>query len=335
VSLELDVIDIVTRATHSVLVAALLVAVGCVHSSQPVHDATAATGPGDHCVAIRPPHSRFELVVVGSGGPGAFGRAASSYVVFIDGSARVLVDIGPGAFVRLGEMSVDFAALDTLLLTHLHIDHAGDLPGFVKSRDLMFDGPQTFRIFGPVGGGEYPSTTAFIDRLFGPTGAFAYLSKFRNDLRFVVSDLPTQPQAAVHELLHEDDLRVTSISVDHDDVPAVAYRVEHAGHAVVISGDLASKNDNLARLATGADLLVYDTAVLDPPGSPTGLYDLHTPPRRIGEIAAAARVRTVLLSHLPPAVERAHDEVLKSVRSTFNGEARLAEDCMRVDLMRQ
>ena len=279
--------------------------------------------------------SRFELAFLGSGGPRGFGRAASSYAVFIDGTARLLVDAGPGAFVRLGEMDLDFSAIDTLLLTHLHVDHAGDLPGFVKSRDLAGDQPQmTFRIFGPAGGGEYPSTSAFIDRLFGAQGAFAYLPKFLNQLRFIATDLPTQPGDPVHEVLREGDLHVTSIAVDHDDVPAVAFRVEHAGHALVVSGDLASKNENLARLAAGADLLVYDTAVVDPPGSPKKLYDLHTPPHRIGEIAFAAGVKSLLLSHLPPAVEKAKAAVMKSVRASYRGQARFAEDCLRVDLMK-
>ncbi len=116
--------------------------------------------------------------------------------------------------------------------------------------------------------------------------------------------------------------------------PAVAFRIEHAGHAVVVSGDLASKNDNLARLAAGADLLVYDTTVLDPPGSPRQLYDLHTAPHRIGVVAAEAHARHLLLSHIPPGAERAHDEVLRSVRATFKREARFATDCLRVDLTR-
>jgi ribonuclease BN (tRNA processing enzyme) len=274
-------------------------------------------------------------VVVGSGGPDPFGRAASSYAVFVDGSARILVDVGPGAFVRLGEMHIPLEGLDTLLLTHLHVDHAGDLPGFVKSRDLSVDVPLTFNIFGPSGRGDYPSTTEFVDRLFGKRGAFAYLASFRNGLHFVVSNLPTVAELPVHPVLQESDLRVTSIAVDHDDAPAVAFRVEHAGHAVVFSGDLASHDDNLARLAAGADLLIYDTTVLDPPGSPRKLYDLHTAPRRIGEIAAAPHVKTVLLSHLPPAVDRARDKVLKSVRSAFEGEVRFAEDCMRIDLIGQ
>ncbi len=241
-------------------------------------------------------------------------------------------DVGPGAFVRLGEMGIDLRQLDTVLLTHLHVDHAGDLPGFVKSRDLGFDEPMVFRIFGPFGRGDFPSTTAFVDLLFGASGAFRYLPTFRNDLRFAVTNLPTQDDAPVHEVLREGDLRVTSIAVDHGDAPAVAFRIEHADHVLVLSGDLASKNDNLARLAVGADLLVYDTTVLDPPGSPRSLYELHTSPRRIGEVAAAAGTKSLLLSHLTPSVLQAKEAVMQSVRTTYKGEVRMAEDCMRVDL---
>ena len=289
-------------------------------------------GASERCTSASKSSAPFELIVLGSGGPRGFGRAASSYLVLLGGKARILVDVGPGVFVRLGELGVDFKDLDTLLLTHLHIDHTGDVPGFVKSRDLTFDAPMTFRFFGPGGGGDYPSTTTFIDRLFGEHGAYAYLPKFRNELHFVVTDLPTQADAAIHEVLRERDLRVTSIAVDHDDVPAVAFRIDYAGHALVVSGDLASKNDNLAKLAARADLLVYDTAVVDPPGSPKNLYDLHTAPHRIGEIAAAARVKSLLLSHIPPAVEKAEEPVLRSVKASYGGSVAFAADCMNIDL---
>jgi ribonuclease BN (tRNA processing enzyme) len=122
------------------------------------------------------------------------------------------------------------------------------------------------------------------------------------------------------------------VAVDHGDAPAVAFRIEHAGHAVVISGDLASKNDNLAHLADGADLLVYDASVLDPPAAPRPLYDLHTAPKRIGEVAAEARVKSLLLSHIVRDVEKSEDAVLQSVRASYSGPTRFASDCLRIDL---
>ena len=306
---------------------------GVVACAPPASPSAPAEAPGAHaCTASRAAPSPFALTVLGSGGPRSFGRAASSYVVSVDGVPHVLVDAGPGAFVRLGETQLDFERLDTVLLTHLHVDHAGDLPGFVKSRDLTYDRALTFRIFGPEGGGAYPSTRAFVEGLFGAHGAFAYLPGFRNELTLDVHDLPTRADAPIQEILRDPELRVTSIAVDHGDTPAVAYRIEHGGHAIVISGDLASKNDNLVRLAAGADVLVYDTAVLDPPGSSPGLYALHTPPRRIGEVAAAAHVRSLVLSHLPPAVLRAQGEVLAAIRAGYGGPVRFASDCMRVEV---
>lgn len=311
--------------------AASIVSIGCANAASP-RPATTTTAPSA-CGPSRA-GSAFEIAVLGSGGPVSFGRAAAGYVVSIDGVARVLVDAGPGVFVRLGEMRVDLHRLDTVLLTHLHVDHSGELPGFVKSRDLSTLEPLTFRIFGPAGRGDYPATTVFVDRLFGAQGAFAYLMTFRNTLKLETRDLPTAQDSPIREVLRDADLHVTSIAVDHGDVPAVAYRIEHAGHAVVVSGDLASKNDNLAHLANGADLLIYDTSVLDPPDAPRTLYELHTPPKRIGEIAASAHARSLLLAHLTPDVERSEDAVLQSVRRDYGGPAEFARDCLRVDLAR-
>src|SRR5271165_1699939 len=96
------------------------------------------------CLRAAPDKPALEVVVLGSGGPRTFGRAGSSYIVLVGGKPRILVDAGPGAFLRIGELGLDLDDADTVLLTHLHIDHSGDLPAFFNARALTSDGPITY-----------------------------------------------------------------------------------------------------------------------------------------------------------------------------------------------
>ena len=49
-----------------------------------------------------PAKPAVEVIVLGSGGPRPFGRGGSSFIILLDGAPRVLVDAGPGAFLRIG-----------------------------------------------------------------------------------------------------------------------------------------------------------------------------------------------------------------------------------------
>lgn len=281
----------------------------------------------------------MEILVLGSGGPGATGRAASSYLILIDGTPRILVDAGPGSFARLGEAKAALANTDIVLLTHLHIDHAGELAGLFKARAVSSSGPIVFKVWGPEGsplktrGAYFPSTRRFIHLLFGPNGAFAYLSDFSAPMTIQAHDLPArvQPNTRPQVLFKRNNLVVSAIAGHHGDAPAVIYRIDYGGKSVTFSGDIdAAGLANLRSIAGGSDLLVFNSVVLDPPGSPPVLYTLHTPPQAIGELAHETGVKRLLLSHLSPATEEMHDAVLKSIAKNFDGPVTMAEDGMRV-----
>jgi ribonuclease BN (tRNA processing enzyme) len=273
----------------------------------------------------------LEVVVLGSGGPRAFGRAGSSYIVLVGGRPRILVDAGPGAFLRIGELGLDLARVDTVLLTHLHIDHSGDLAAFFNARALTSDRPIAYRVFGPDGAGLFPKTSRFVDLLVGDHGAFAYQKTFGADESFAVRDLAIPLESALTKLVDEDGLVVEEIATHHGDCPSVAYRISYKSVLVVFSGDMdASALPNLVQLAKSADLLIFNCAVLDPPGSPSQLYDLHTPPRQIGEAARASGVKGLLLSHLAPDVEGQKAAVLKSIRASYLGPVAFASDKLTV-----
>jgi ribonuclease BN (tRNA processing enzyme) len=272
----------------------------------------------------------LEVVVLGSGGPRPFGRAGSSYIVEVDGAPRILVDAGPGAFERIGELQLDLQKVDTVLLTHLHIDHSGDLAAFFNARALTSDGPIVYRVFGPDGAGLFPKTSRFVDLLMGSGGAFAYQKTFGANETFSVRDLAIHLDSARTKIVDEDGLQIEEIATHHDDCPSIAYRISYKGVAVVFSGDMdASALPNLVQLAKDADLLIFNCAVLDPPGSPPQLYALHTPPKKIGEAARDAHVTSLLLSHLAPDVEGQKDAVRKSIRAAYAGPTAFASDRLR------
>jgi len=281
-----------------------------------------------HANAAKP---ALEVVVLGSGGPRAFGRAGSSYILVLEGRPRILVDAGPGAFLRIGELHLDLTAVDTVLLTHLHIDHSGDLAAFFNARALTSDGPIAYRIFGPDGAGLFPKTSRFVDLLVGDGGAFAYQKTFGARESFAVRDLAIGLNSARTKIVDEDGLVVEEIATHHGDCPSVAYRISYRGASVVFSGDMdASALPNLVQLAKNADLLIFNCAVLDSPGSPSQLYDLHTPPKKIGEAARDSGVKSLLLSHTAPDVEGREDAVRKSIRAAFAGPVAFANDKLRV-----
>ena len=137
----------------------------------------------------------MEIVFLGTGGPRAEGRAASCDAVLINGQPRFFVDVGSGAFTRLGELHLALDKVDTIFLTHLHVDHTADLASMMKARGAVSDQAIHFDIFGPSGAGDYPSTSRFVELLFGEGGAWAYLKHFGIPISWTTHDIPNDLSA--------------------------------------------------------------------------------------------------------------------------------------------
>ena len=124
-----------------------------------------------------------QVQVLGSGGPELHDRrAASSYLVWIEGKARVLVDIGGGAALRFAESGASVSDLDVILLTRLRAGHTADLPALFEA-SLFEKRGRPLPLLGPGGNRFMPSTVTFVRALFdGTRGAYRHLGDFLNPL---------------------------------------------------------------------------------------------------------------------------------------------------------
>src|SRR3984885_14864416 len=204
------------------------------------------------------------LQVLGSGVPELQDkRASSSYLVWENGQARVLVDAGGGSALRFGESGAQMSQLDVLLFTHFHVDHSGDFPTLIFS-SWFGDRKRPLPIYGPPGNDFMPSTTEFVSDLFGDHGAYRYLSEllvpkeegsYKMEPHNVIADATPVPA------FHSGDLAASAVRVIHGAVPALAWRIEIAGKDIVFSGDTNGEGEGLVRLAMNADLFVAHNAV--------------------------------------------------------------------------
>jgi len=105
----------------------------------------------------------LSVMVLGSGGPAvtADGRASAGYLIFTDGQPRVLMDVGGGTYKNFASSGANIKDLDIILLSHLHIDHMGDLSPIVKA--MYFQN----RPFNLANGTFPPGRTAAV-RIYGP-----------------------------------------------------------------------------------------------------------------------------------------------------------------------
>src|SRR5271154_3548874 len=116
--------------------------------------------------------------VLGSGGPESQDkRASTSYLIWENGKARVVLDAGGGSALRFGESGAQMSHVDVFLFSHFHVDHSSDFPALVFS-SWFEDRNRPLPVYGPSGIEYMPSTTEFVADLFSdPHGAWRYLSE--------------------------------------------------------------------------------------------------------------------------------------------------------------
>lgn len=275
-----------------------------------------------------------ELVLLGTaGGPTPRGpRHAPSQALVVDGSVYV-VDCGNAVAHQMRQAELDFGALEAVFVTHHHSDHNADLGTLFLLAWPLLAGRT--RIVGP------PPTERMVAQ---------FLQMQQVDISVRTDDESRPPLDTFLDpmdirgpgIVHRDDrVTVTAAVVDHPPIhPAFAYRFDTADRSIVVSGD-TRPCQALVELASGADVLVHE--VLYPPAIRSltrgnngrsladHLLASHTPVDRVGEVAEAAGVGTLVLSHFVPSHDGVADEVWREhAQAGFSGRVVVGRDLLRL-----
>lgn len=271
--------------------------------------------------------------VLGSGGPmHGGGRGSPAYLVRSNGRPVILVDVGGDTPTALARAGVEPAAIDALLISHLHPDHVSGLPDLLWG-EITGARSRALPVFGPPGGDGFNDAAGFFDRLFGGRGAFPDLKGLLNGDPFQIPVTVCEGDGSDRFELGNLQLRV--MRVPHGRVPSLAFRLDGAGTSVVFAGDQTAREVRFVDFARGADLMIVHAMVC---GCARGqaIAEVVALPQDLGEAARSAGVGRVIVGHLmgrPPTAADSHlwslselDTVMADIASAYGGPVEIAED---------
>jgi ribonuclease BN (tRNA processing enzyme) len=223
------------------------------------------------------------------------------------GGCTLLVDAGLGTLHKLAVLGVSLAEPDVVAFTHLHLDHTAELA------PLLF----ALRNAG-IGRGK-------VLTLLGAPGFREFYGKLRRTYGTWVEggDYPLLVEEITDRPVSLGSLVLTAVPVLHTP-QSVAFRVEdpETGKVITFSGDTAVC-PGLVTASRAADVAVFECSFPN-----ERRVEGHLTPGEAGEVANAAKVKRLVLTHFYPECEEA--DILGQCRKTYSGEIILAEDLLRV-----
>ncbi len=274
---------------------------------------------------------RVKVQMLGTGGPELFGdRASSSYLMWLDDKARVIIDTGPGSVQRFKQTGAKYEDVELMLFTHFHVDHSADFPTYIKG-GYFTDRDRDLMVIGPSGNALLPSATQFVERMLGAkAGVYPYLSDYltpADDSAYkikVTTIAWSDRNREIQTIYKTGDFIVKSVPVHHGPLPALGYRIETAGCVISFTGDMSGRLGQMSRLARGSDILLAHNAI--PEDAAGAAANLHMKPSTIGEMAATAGVKQLVLSHLMRRTIDRKDDTLRLIRKLYKGPVAFPDD---------
>jgi len=288
----------------------------------------------------------MKITLLGTGTPApSLTRQSSGYLIEL-GDDLIVMDHGPGAHHRLIESGHRATGVTHAFFSHLHYDHCLDYGRLVLQRwDQGADRIPDLEVFGP------PPIARMTERLFGEDGVYADDIRARIEHQSSIDVFRARggttprrhPAPRVREI-HAGDVvegRSWKITVGHAAhvqpyLECLAFRLDAAAGSVCYSGD-SGPCDEIVALARGCDILIHMNHHFtgsEPSASYRAACGNH---RDNATIAKRAGVKTLVLTHLLPQIDRpgVREQIVHEIQQEFDGRVIWGEDLMVLTLPEQ
>ena len=182
---------------------------------------------------------QIRVIACGSGMPmPRLKQAAACFLLELGTGDKFIFDMGTGSMERIFALGIPPNFIDKVFLTHLHMDHMGDLPGF------YIYGPQNnrskpLRVWGPGGGGTRPEwgTKASLEHVEQTWAWMTGTLAGTIDTRAFSMEVTEYDWSKINNVIYEENgVSIRTIPANHLS-QAVSFILEWNGMTVAYSGD--------------------------------------------------------------------------------------------------
>jgi ribonuclease BN (tRNA processing enzyme) len=215
-----------------------------------------------------------KVTVLGKYGPFPAASGACSGYLVQEGNTRVLVECGNGVLSRLQQIC-PIDELNAIIISHLHSDHMSDMLVLRYALDIL--NVRGLREVKPLPVYVPATPKDEYDRLF-----------FKNVFE-------------VHPIHDGMQLQIEDLSFYFQEMthPVQSFGIKIAGgnKTLVYTGD-TNYNEKIEAFACGADLFIADAGLLEKDKTSPNVP--HLTAQEVGLIAAKAKVKQLMLTHIWP-----------------------------------
>jgi ribonuclease BN (tRNA processing enzyme) len=247
------------------------------------------------------------LTVLGSSGTYPRPGGACNGFLLQEGSSNLVIDLGNGCMSNLIKQ-VEFTNLTAIIITHMHIDHFGDLYPLFYALRFYPGEPWGVPTFLPRGGLEEMACILGEDS--------------RDYVPRVFSEVPIS-KGNIYQV---GTMKISFFPTRHP-VEGYSVRVQGGDWALAYSSDTTACH-GLPEAARNADLFICEATF--PASYEKEASFGHLTSVQAAEAAVKAEARSLMLTHIWPTFDP--EDILKEAREVYKGEASLAHEGLQLRL---